>query len=311
MRKIAPSLAIIGLALLFLDAAPAQADASRTWVSGAGDDANTAANCSRTAPCKTFAAAISVTTAGGEINCLDPGGFGGLIIRKAITISCEAGTAGVLVSSGPAIVINATATDVVTLRGLDIDGQRTGGVGIDIGVVGAVHVEKCTLRNFRAPSGAAGINTETNSTTEFLSVVDTVISDNSIGIKLVSAGGYKVASLKNVVIIGSTADGLQLASGNTYANVTDSIISGNGGSAVATLASNTTANIERSTITNNATGLNAAASASIIRISGNGIYNNTNGVLIAQGATIQSDGTNRHGNSNGGAQVPNAGLAQY
>jgi len=37
--------------------------------SGVGDDANP---CSRTAPCKTFAGAISKTAAAGEINCLDP-----------------------------------------------------------------------------------------------------------------------------------------------------------------------------------------------------------------------------------------------
>src|SRR5450432_4611391 len=74
---------------------PAHAQASRTWISGVGDDANP---CSRTAPCKTFAGAISKTAAGGEIDCLDPGGFGVVTITKAMTISCEAGTAGVVVA---------------------------------------------------------------------------------------------------------------------------------------------------------------------------------------------------------------------
>src|SRR5450432_4615171 len=73
----------------------ASAQATRTWVSGVGDDVNP---CSRTAPCKTFAGAISKTAAGGEINCLDPGGFGGVTITKSMTISCEAGTAGVVVA---------------------------------------------------------------------------------------------------------------------------------------------------------------------------------------------------------------------
>ena len=62
----------------------AHAQATRTWVSGVGDDANP---CSRTAPCKTFAGAISKTAAGGEINVLDPGGFGAVTITKSITIS--------------------------------------------------------------------------------------------------------------------------------------------------------------------------------------------------------------------------------
>src|SRR5438132_2856778 len=100
---------------LFLPTAPAQAQATRTWVSGVGDDANP---CSRTAPCKTFAGAISKTAVAGEINCLDPGGFGAVTITKSIIISCEAGTAGVLVSSTNGIVVQAAPTDVVYLRGL-------------------------------------------------------------------------------------------------------------------------------------------------------------------------------------------------
>ena len=101
----------------------AQAQATRTWVSGVGDDANP---CSRTAPCKTFPGAISKTAAGGEINCLDPGGFGAVTITKAITIACEGVTAGVLVSGTNAIIVSAGPSDQVTLRGLDINGTGTG-----------------------------------------------------------------------------------------------------------------------------------------------------------------------------------------
>src|SRR5215471_7877015 len=75
---------------LFLASSPASAQASRTWVSGVGDDANP---CSRIAPCKTFAGAISKTAPNGEINCLDPGGFGAVTITKSITIDCS-GTFG-------------------------------------------------------------------------------------------------------------------------------------------------------------------------------------------------------------------------
>src|SRR5215213_5695658 len=85
-----PALALIALAL----PASASAQATRTWVSGVGDDANP---CGRTAPCKTFAGAISKTAAGGEINCLDPGGFGGLTITKSLTIKCHYTEGGVLV----------------------------------------------------------------------------------------------------------------------------------------------------------------------------------------------------------------------
>src|ERR1700736_975208 len=86
---------------------PANAQATRTWVSGVGDDANP---CSRTAPCKTFAGAISKTAAGGEINVLDPGGFGAVTITKSISIT-SGFEAGVLASASNGIIVNVLSTD--------------------------------------------------------------------------------------------------------------------------------------------------------------------------------------------------------
>src|SRR3977135_1197347 len=100
MRTILLPCSIFAMAVAL--ATPAQAQATRTWVSGVGDDVNP---CSRTAPCKTFAGAISKTATGGEINCIDPGGFGAVTITKAITISCQV-EAGVLVSGTNAIIVN-------------------------------------------------------------------------------------------------------------------------------------------------------------------------------------------------------------
>src|SRR5947208_9811811 len=105
-------------ALTALVTASAFAQATRTWVSGVGDDVNP---CSRTAPCKTFAGAISKTATGGIINVLDPGGFGGVTITKSITIDGSPFMAGVLASGTNGILINAPS-GVVTLRGLDIEG---------------------------------------------------------------------------------------------------------------------------------------------------------------------------------------------
>src|SRR5689334_24312852 len=113
MRRIALLAAAVGLLLPFLASAPAQAQATRTWVSGVGDDANP---CSRTAPCKTFAGAISKTATGGEINCLDPGGFGGVTITKSIQIRCIGLTAGVLVSGTNGIIVNTPAAATVLLE---------------------------------------------------------------------------------------------------------------------------------------------------------------------------------------------------
>src|SRR5262245_43224726 len=116
------SLAVIS-SLLILMTSPCYAQATRTWVSGVGDDVNP---CSRTAPCKTFAGAISKTAAGGAINCLDPGGFGAVTITKAIEISCESGEAGVLVAGTNGIIVSAGVNDVIVLRGLDIQGFGSG-----------------------------------------------------------------------------------------------------------------------------------------------------------------------------------------
>src|ERR1700693_38941 len=106
--------------LLFLALVPmASAQATRTWVSGVGDDANP---CSRTAPCKTFAGAISKTAAGGEIDALDPGGFGALTITKSITLDGGGQVASILVAGTNGINVSAGATDVVILRNLRIQG---------------------------------------------------------------------------------------------------------------------------------------------------------------------------------------------
>src|SRR2546430_5458959 len=106
----------------FAFASMAQAQATRTWVSGVGDDANP---CSRTAPCKTFAGAISKTAVDGEIDALDPGGFGTVTITKAITIDGgPTGEASILAAGTFGITVNLTASsgsNVVELRNLSIN----------------------------------------------------------------------------------------------------------------------------------------------------------------------------------------------
>src|SRR5499427_8940593 len=114
--------AILAVILYLSSIAVASAQASRTWVSGVGDDANP---CSRTAPCKTFAGAISKTAAGGEIDALDPAGYGALTITKAITIDGGGGqVASVLVAGTNGIVVQAGPTDRVIIRNLRINGTR-------------------------------------------------------------------------------------------------------------------------------------------------------------------------------------------
>src|SRR4026208_1211165 len=92
-----------GILAVALHVAPAQAQATRTWVSGVGDDANP---CSRVSPCKTFAGAISKTFINGEIDCLDPGGLGAVTITKSITIDCERVSGSILASFTSGIIVN-------------------------------------------------------------------------------------------------------------------------------------------------------------------------------------------------------------
>jgi len=168
-------------------AAQAHAQATRTWVSGVGDDANP---CSRTAPCKTFAGAISKTATGGEINVLDPAGYGGVTITKAITIANEGvGEAGVLVSGTNGIIVNAPSGSQVNLRGLVIEGLGTGLNGIRV-LSGDVRVENCVIRDFRGNPGA-GINVEATAASRVF-VGTSSISGNLTGIQSANSAAAPV-----------------------------------------------------------------------------------------------------------------------
>src|SRR5437879_2840216 len=150
------SLHALSVALLIVAAvAPAHAQATRTWVSGVGDDANP---CSRTAPCKTFAGAISKTAARGEISVLDPGGFGGVTITKSITLNGDGNLAGVLVSGTNGIIVAAGAGDTVILRSLSINGVGTGLSGIQVNS-GHVQIENSLIYGF----ASEGIDVSSNS----------------------------------------------------------------------------------------------------------------------------------------------------
>src|SRR5215831_18718863 len=118
--------ALASALFLALLAVPANAQATRTWVSGVGDDVNP---CSRTAPCKTFAGAISKTASGGEINCLDPAGYGSVTITKPITIDCHEIFGSILHSGVNGIVVSfdnfAATGGAVRIRNLNFNGAGT------------------------------------------------------------------------------------------------------------------------------------------------------------------------------------------
>lgn len=291
MRKIVLGLVVLSL-VCFLSTAPAQAQATRTWVSGVGDDANP---CSRTAPCKTFAGAISKTAAFGEINVLDPGGFGGVTITKSITISSEGFEAGVLVSGTNAIIINAAATDFVVLRGLDIEGLGTGLDGVKILGAGSVHIENCTINDFSG-FGIEAVPSTTGVTRVFIKDTQVRYNGASHGTGG-TGGGIQIgpavapntgiqASLENVRMERNSF-GIKAQGGTIATNVTvfDSVASGNQFAGFATSGNNAVLTIERSIASHNSTGLNCAAGGTL-RIGNMSLVNNA--TTLATGGTCQT-----------------------
>jgi hypothetical protein len=162
--------ALVVTAGLVLPAA-ASAQATRTWVSGVGDDVNP---CSRTAPCKTFQGAISKTATGGEISVLDPGGFGSVTITKALTIDGRNQGASILAAGTIGVIIRAGTNDRVTLRNLSINGAGTGTIGVRIDSASVVRIERCSIWSL-----GTGINFQPSNPRARLVVLDTSVHSNT------------------------------------------------------------------------------------------------------------------------------------
>lgn len=210
MSKYVPKFPV-ALAVLLLSATPAMAQATRTWVSGVGDDVNP---CSRTAPCKTFAGAISKTAAGGEINTLDPGGFGAVTITKSITIRSDSVEGGLLVSGANGIVINAGATDRVVIDGLDIEGLGTGVSGVKVIQARTVVIRNSSIRNF----ATAGIIV-TSANKVRLTVEDCFFFNNTIGIDLASPSAITSALINSSLFVSNPTAGIRVSGANNSAAI--------------------------------------------------------------------------------------------
>ncbi len=212
MRKIGLLAIAAGLLAIILPGAPAQAQATRTWVSGVGDDANP---CSRTAPCKTFAGAISKTAPSGEIDVLDPGGFGALTITKAITVRSDYIEAGVLVSGTNGITVAAGATDKVVLEGLDFEGLGSGLNGVNVTSGSVVYVIRCAIRNFTQN----GVNVASSTANTRVFIKDSFIENNAGGVNVQGNGVANVGNISNTLIDGNTSFAVQSNTNNTVALV--------------------------------------------------------------------------------------------
>jgi hypothetical protein len=278
-------LGLVAVAWLAVGTSAANAQASRTSVSGVGDDANP---CTRTAPCKTFAGAISKTAAGGEIDALDPGGFGAVTITKAITIDGGGGqVASVLVAFTNGIVVQAGPNDVVTLRNLRINGIRF--------LSGrAIHIQNCYIFGFTqngidiVSAGQANIS-------------DTVVSNNLGGIRISTSGaGAMLAALERVQVNNHGSFGLRGdgsgGTGGVIIEFTDSQASNsNNGVVSAGNLGAVSIVINRAAIVNNATnGLQTTASGQngVIVVGNSTIAGNGTGVNASAGGVILTNGNN-------------------
>src|ERR1044072_2028075 len=295
-RLIIKVLAIATFAFAF--ASVAQAQATRTWVSGVGDDVNP---CSRTAPCKTYAGAISKTADKGEISTLDPGGFGAVTITKSITIDgttgagfgsiLAAGTNGVNVNDGATATPN---TIIVRLRNLSINGGGTGFDGIRFVAGKALYVENCQIFGFRG-NGASSDGIEINlplASNSNLSVTDTVIENNTgDGIRQNTLGTLN-CHYDNVVL-GGNVNGLEALGGT--GNVTRSVINNNSGAGLKA-SGGAVINAAGNQITVNNNGTDCAA-PSTIRLGNNNVFRNTANAFTGGGTYVTFGNNNVAGNT--------------
>jgi len=267
----------------------AHAQATRTWVSGVGDDANP---CSRTAPCKTFAGAISKTATGGEIDVLDPGGFGALTITKSISIEAEGVIAGVLVSGTNGIVVNTPSGSLVTLRGLTIEGLGTGLTGISFTQAGTLHIEHCYINHF-TQNGIAFTPTAPGQ----LFVSDTITQNNTLNGVFVAPSSFPgttaAVTITTTLSKNNQNTGMIFEDGTT-ATVTNSAASSNTFNGFTTISnvSAVSMTVENSTADNNGShGIRSDGTDSTVYIAGDTVTGNAIG-LNASGGALVSFGNN-------------------
>jgi len=305
MNRLIKMLGIAMSAMLFglCFATPASAQATRTWISGVGDDANP---CSRTAPCKTWAGAISKTASGGEIDCLDPGGFGSVTITKSITLDCAEGTdgngGGILNSGVPGVIINdpngaTTPTVKVVLRNLTINGA-----GITVGTYGVRFLggKSLTLQNVSISNQGTGsvpaisFEPQAGSAGATLHMTDVDITNViNQGVYVVPTGGVAAAAFLDRVTISQAGIGVKVEAGGT-ATIINSNLSNNG-RAMWTASGAATANLDGVTIAGSLEAAVFATNGTTIRLSNVGLYNNLFGIKTTGTGIVQSFGNNRLG----------------
>src|SRR5712692_8927798 len=286
----------IGAIFVLLTAATfaAHAQATRTWVSGVGDDVNP---CSRTAPCKTWAGAISKTGPGGEIDALDPGGFGAVTITKAITLDGGGGqVASILVAGTNGIIVAAGAGDNVIIRNLRLNGINQ---SISPGVNGirfqsgkSLIVENCIIFGM----GQAGIDIESTTAASVYVTGSSSNNNTGPGFKSINTAAVKV-TIDRSNFLNNNNFGIQAAD-NTDMSVFRSDASGNGIGILVQASTGgpaATGRVSETIVANNSIGMQAGGNVngtSLLQIGHNYIFGNPVGLLAGQFGTINTGGEN-------------------
>jgi hypothetical protein len=302
-----PGQALAVLAFILIASAMTHAQATRTWVSGVGDDVNP---CSRTAPCKTFAGAISKTAIAGEIDVLDPGAYGIVTITKSIIIDGGGMFAPILSSGSPSgVVVNlTTGNDVdpekrVVLRRLSLNGTGScgAGCGASSGLRGinalnfkTLDVENCYIQNFTT----VGIDVNLGTPSSSVSVKDTNINNTVTGVQLTTgyASGY-VGGMFDRVRVENGTNGI-IAKDRAYITISESTFANNSMVGVAIQAPSNAAgvNLENVVLFNNGTGIAAGGVGTKVDLSNTSVLNSFTGISSG-GGIINSHGNNRFANN--------------
>jgi hypothetical protein len=267
---------------------PAQAQNTRSFVSGLGNDGNP---CSLAAPCRTFQHAHDQTNAGGEIAVLDTAGYGTVTITKSISIVNPGGVeAGIAVPSG-GTGITITGGAIVALRGLTLEGAATGAIGIQVNSSVSLTVRDCVIRDFSNTGISFVVNSSSPSK---IFVSNTLASDSGGGIEIFNGGsGTTTGVLDHVEMENNSSTGLDVGGTQTMnVTVTDSVSANNGTAGIladATGGTGVTIMVRNSTIANNGVyGLDANGTGATIRVTRSTITGNATGWVNSSGGVVLS-----------------------
>jgi hypothetical protein len=273
---------LIGVALSF-GSATVQAQATRTWVSGVGDDANP---CSRTAPCKTFAGAISKTATNGEIDALDPGGFGAVTITKSITIDGGSpGNGGILAALVSGVIVNAPNTSQIVLKHLTINGVGSGFDGVRYLAGLSLHLHNVSVD---AMTGFCINFKPTN--VGFLFISDSKFTKCAAGgVMIDGTTAFQRASIERTVSDGNFF-GFKAFS-QALVNITDSAAGANGDSGYFGDGANAKLFAVGSSANLNGTGVKAANNSEVRFFNGSIGHSSTTPTTQLTGGTVTTTGT--------------------